>query len=456
MNRTITRAGSRWQKGSLREILGLQCAPNGCADACPASIDLPEPIRGIMSSPLSSSLSVQPDLAGPWQRTAAYAGLLGTDGRLSTTIFTEMTMLARQLGAINLGQGFPDEDGPQQVLDAAKAAIDAGINQYSPGRGEPDLRAAIGEHQQRFYGLEADPGTEILVTAGATEAIAATVLALVEPGDEVVTFEPFYDAYAAVIGLAGGRHVTVALRAPDFQPDLDEFDTVVTDKTRLIIVNDPNNPTGAVFPAETLQHIVDLAHRHNAFIVTDEVYEHLVFDGARHVPVATLPGATERTITISSAGKTFSTTGWKIGWVVAPADVITAILTVKQYLTFVNGAPFQPAIATGLRLGDDFYASIASNLQRKRTILIDGLQQAGFQVFSPAGAYYVLVDTAAVGFEDATQLARRLPELVGVVGVPVSAFVQPEHVAQYRSLLRFAFCKREDVLREAASRLAGL
>ncbi|GAA2184092.1 pyridoxal phosphate-dependent aminotransferase [Brooklawnia cerclae] len=409
-----------------------------------------------MSSSLSSGLGTRPSLDGPWQRTADFAGLLGPDGRPSTTIFTEMTLLARQFDAVNLGQGFPDEDGPRQVLDAAKAAIDSGVNQYSPGRGEPDLRAAISEHQRRFYGLDADPDTEVLVTAGATEALAATVLALVRPGDEVVTFEPFYDAYAADIGLAGGRHVTVALRAPDFQPDLDELDHAVTDRTRLIIVNDPNNPTGAVFTRETLQRIVEVAERHNAWIVTDEVYEHLVFDDARHIPIATLPGACERTITISSAGKTFSATGWKIGWAVGPAEVITAILTVKQYLTFVNGAPFQPAIAAGLRLGDDFYTGIASVLRRKRDILVDGLQQAGFRTFSPKGAYYVLADTSSVGYEDATELSRELPRKVGVAGVPASAFAKPEHAEAYRSLLRFAFCKREDVLREAASRLTRL
>ena len=404
----------------------------------------------------ASGVRARPDLDGPWRRTAASAGLLGADGQLSTTIFAEMTALARQSGAINLGQGFPDEDGPHEVLDAAKSAIDAGINQYPPGRGEPGLRAAISEHQQRFYGWQPDPQTEILVTAGATEAIAATLLALVRPGDEVVTFEPFYDAYAAMIGLAGGRHVAVPLRAPDFQPDLDELARAVTDRTRLIVVNNPNNPTGAVFPPETLQAVVELAERHDAFIVTDEVYEHLIFDGLPHVPVATLPGARERTITLSSAGKTFSTTGWKIGWAIAPADLITAIQVVQQYLTFANGAPFQPAIATGLRLGDDFYTGIAAGLQRKRDILVAGLRQAGFEVFSPQATYFVLADAAPIGHPDATALSRTLPGEVGVVGVPVSAFVQPEHQAGYRSLLRFAFCKREDVLREAAARLARL
>ena len=406
------------------------------------------------SSPIIGT--ARPALDGPWQRTAQFAGLLDSNGQLASTIFAEMTDLARRTGAINLGQGFPDTDGPRVVLDAAKAAIDQGINQYSPGRGEPGLLAAIAEHQQRFYGLEWDPASEIIVTAGATEALAATVLALVRPGDEVITFEPFYDAYAAAIGLAGGEHVTVGLVPPTFQPDLHELDEAFSDKTRMVIVNDPNNPTGAVFTSEVLQRIVDLAVRHNAIIVTDEVYEHLVFDAATHVPIATLPGARDRTITISSAGKTFSVTGWKIGWAVGPAELIRAVLTVKQYLTYVNGAPFQPAVAAGLRLDDDFYAGVAADLQRKRDILIDGLRRAGLEPFCPSGTYFVLVDTSSIGFADAADLARKLPELCGVVAVPASAFVRSEHAERYRSLLRFAFCKQEDVLREAASRLATL
>ena len=406
--------------------------------------------------PQPSPRNNRPHIDGAWQRTAAFAGLLGTDGRLSPTIFAEMTALANELGAINLGQGFPDEDGPREVLEAAKAAIDRGVNQYSPGRGEPDLLSAISEHQRRFYDFTADPGSEIIVTAGATEAIAASILAFAQPGEEVITFEPFYDAYAAIIGLAGAEHVKVGLRAPSFQPDLSELESAFTNKTRMILVNNPNNPTGAVFARETLQRIVALAERHNTLIVTDEVYEHLIFDGAQHTPIATLPGARDRTITISSAGKTFSTTGWKLGWAIAPPELITAILTVKQYLTFVNGAPFQPAIATGLRLPDAFYLGIASTLQRKRDILIDGLTGAGLEVFTPGGTYFVLADTSPLGYEDATQLSRELGEKVGVVGVPVTAFVSPQHAPDYRSLLRFAFCKRDDVLTEAASRLSRL
>jgi N-succinyldiaminopimelate aminotransferase len=305
-------------------------------------------------------------LAGAWQRTARGAGLLAADGSVAASIFAEMSALAARTGAINLGQGFPDEDGPVEVLQAARQAIADGVNQYPPGRGMPVLLNAIARHQHRFYGLTVNPETEVLVTAGATEALAATLLALLEPGDEVVTFEPFYDAYGGLIALAGGVHRTVRLRGPDFQPDLDELRAQVTDQTRIILVNSPHNPTGTVFTTAALELIVELAHRHNAIIVTDEVYEHLVF-GARHSPIATLPGAAERTVTISSGGKTFSTTGWKVGWLTAPAPLVTAILAVKQFLTYVNGAPFQPAIAQGLDLPDSFFTGVAATLAANET-----------------------------------------------------------------------------------------
>jgi len=382
--------------------------------------------------------------------------LLGDDGLLRPTIFTEMSALATATGAINLGQGFPDEDGPAEVLEAARQAITDGINQYPPGIGLPVLREAIAEHQQRFYGVRVDPATEVLVTAGATEALAATILALTEPGDEVVVFEPFYDAYAADVAMAGATLVTVPLLAPDFQPDLDALTDAVTDRTQLIIVNDPHNPTGSVLPIETLRLIISLAERHGATIVTDEVYEHLVFDEARHTPISSLPGGWERTVTISSGGKTFNTTGWKIGWITAPSALIAPILAVKQFLTFVNGAPFQPAIAAGLRLGDEFFTGATATLQRKRDILSAGLQGAGFTVSRPQGGYFVIADAAALGHPDAAAFCRELPSLAGVVGVPLSAFVLPEHRAATRSLVRFAFCKRESVLTDAAERLAAL
>ncbi|MFJ2979053.1 aminotransferase class I/II-fold pyridoxal phosphate-dependent enzyme [Curtobacterium sp. NPDC087082] len=393
--------------------------------------------------------------AGPWLRAAEGAMLLGPDGVPAPTVFAEMSALAAATGAVNLGQGFPDEDGPAEVLEAAVAAIRDGVNQYPPGRGTPDLRAAISEHQARWYGLEVDPDRQVLVTAGATEALAATLLALVEPGDEVITFEPFYDAYGALIGLAGGTHVTVPLRAPDFLPDEDTLRAAFSDRTRAVLVNTPHNPTGRVLPTEVLTTIVELATKYDAVIVTDEVYEHLTFD-VPHVPIATLPGAADRTVTISSAGKTFSTTGWKIGWLTAAPALVDAIITVKQFLTFVNGAPFQPAVATGLRLPDSVFAGIAAELSAKHDLLAAGLRAAGFEVMRPDGGYFVIADTAALGYEDARAFCLQLPELAGVVGVPVSAFVRPDHADGYRSLVRFAFCKRRSVLEDAADRLAGL
>jgi len=392
---------------------------------------------------------------GAWRRTAAGAGLLGDDGSVAATIFAEMSALAASTGAINLGQGFPDEDGPAVVLAAASDAIAAGENQYPPGRGIPDLRSAIAEHQQRFYSLVVDPDTEVLVTAGATEALAAAVLGLTEPGDEVLTFEPFYDAYGGLISLAGAVHRTVPLRWPDFQPDHDDLRAAVTDRTAVIIVNTPHNPTGTMLTGETLELIVELAHRHDAVIVTDEVYEHLVFD-APHIPVAGLPGAWERTVTISSGGKTFNTTGWKVGWASGPSALITAVTTVKQFLTYVNGAPFQPAIAAGLRLGDDFFRHAADALRQKRDLLSAGLAASGFGVAQPAAGYFVIADASELGYDDAMDLCRRLPGLAGVVGVPVSAFVDPARRDAYRSLVRFAYCKRVEVLDAAVQRLGAL
>jgi len=394
-------------------------------------------------------------ISGAWRRTAQGAGLLGADGTISASIFAEMSALAMRTGAINLGQGFPDEDGPAVVLEAARQAISDGVNQYPPGRGTPVLLEAIARHQQRFYGLSVDPGTEVLVTAGATEALAATLLALLEPGDEVVTFEPFYDAYGGLIALAGGRHRTVRLHSPDFQPDLDELAAVVTDRTRVILINNPHNPTGTVFTRQTLELVVALAHKHDALIVTDEVYEHLTF-GVAHLPVATLPGARERTVTISSAGKTFSTTGWKVGWLSAPAAIVTAILAVKQFLTYVNAAPFQPATAIGLDLPNSYFTGIATDLQAKRDVLATGLNAAGFTLTAPQGSYFIVADAAPLGHPDAVEFCRALPDLAGVVGIPITAFCLPEHKAQYASLVRFAFCKRVDVLEEAATRLARL
>ena len=394
-------------------------------------------------------------ISGAWRRTARGAGLLAADGTVAASIFAEMSALAVRTGAINLGQGFPDDDGPAVVLEAARQAISAGVNQYPPGRGQPVLLEAIARHQQRFYDLAVDPGSEVLVTAGATEALAATILALIEPGDEVVTFEPFYDAYGGLIGLGGGIHRTVPLRAPDFQPDLDVLRAVVTDRTRLIIVNDPHNPTGTVFPRHTLELIVELAHRHDALIVTDEVYEHLTF-GAPHIPIATLPGAWERTVTISSGGKTFSLTGWKVGWLSAPAAIVTAILAVKQFLTYVSAAPFQPAIAAGPDLPDSYFTHIAAELKHKRDVLATGLRAAGFEITLPQGSYFIVADATPLGFTDGAELCRRLPELAGVVAVPITAFCSPANRADYAPLVRFAYCKKIELLEQASKQLATL
>lgn len=404
----------------------------------------------------ASSLNRMRDIPGAWRRTAAGAGLIGADGRARPTIFAEMSALSVHTGALNLGQGFPDEDGPAAVLDAARAAIAHGANQYPPGRGIPDLLAAIAEHQSRFYGLSLDPAREVLVTAGATEALAASLLALIDgPDDEVVVFEPFYDSYAAVVALAGARLVTVPLRWPDFQPDLERMRDAVTDRTRVILVNDPHNPTGAVFTGEVRAEIVALAHRHDAIIITDEVYEHLVFDGP-HVPIASLPGAWDRTISISSGGKTFSTTGWKIGWATGPADLVDAVLAVKQWLTYVSGAPFQPATAVGLRLPDSFFEGIAAALRVKRDVLGSGLVAAGFEVSVPAGSYFTVADAGPLGATDAGDFCRELPHRAGVVAIPLTAFTSERHRNDYATLVRFAACKRLDVLDEAAERLRTL
>lgn len=403
----------------------------------------------------ASSVSGMRDIPGAWRRTASGAGLIGADGILRPTIFAEMSALSAQTGALNLGQGFPDEDGPAEVLEAARAAIADGENQYPPGRGIPDLREAIAAHQQRFYRLEVDPHRQVLVTAGATEALTAAILALLEPGDEIVVFEPYYDSYAAAAALAGARLITVPLRWPEFQPDLDELRDAVTDRTRIILVNDPHNPTGAVFSADVREEVVRLAHEHDAVILTDEVYEHLVFEGG-HVPIATLPGAWERTLTISSAGKTFSVTGWKIGWISGPADLVEAVLAVKQWLTYANGAPFQPAVAVGLRLPDAFFAGIATTLAAKQDLLGNGLRAAGFEVSVPAGGYFTVADAAPLGVADADAFCRELPERAGVVAIPLTAFVTPERRGDYATLVRFAACKRVDVLEEAARRLRVL
>lgn len=390
-----------------------------------------------------------------WQRTAQGANLLSPDGGLGTVIFEEITALAAQHGAINLGQGYPDEDGPELLLNTARENIASGMNQYAPGRGLPVLREAVAAHQQRFYGLTIDPDREVAVTTGATEAIAASILAFAGPGDEVVTFEPFYDSYGAIIGLSGARHTTVPLVAPDFQPDLEALESTMNERTRVIVVNNPHNPMGTVFSRETLARVVELAERYDAIIVTDEVYEHLTFEQA-HIPLAALPGAWERTISISSAGKTFSVTGWKIGWLTGPEPLVDSVRSVKSFLTYSSGTPFQPAVAAGLGMDDAFYRSIADSLKHKREVLAVGLRAAGFEVYTPQATYFTVVDAEPLGITDATALARRLAELVGVAAIPIPVFCHEDGARRTRSLLRFAFCKKEEVLIDAAERLATL
>ncbi|MFF7101390.1 pyridoxal phosphate-dependent aminotransferase [Streptomyces nigra] len=374
-----------------------------------------------------------------------------------TTIFAEMSALALSTGSINLGQGFPDTDGPEEVREAAVRALrDGRGNQYPPGPGVPELRAAVVAHQERRYGLAYDPDTEVLVTAGATEAIAAALLALVEPGDEVIALEPYYDSYAACIAMVGGTRVPVTLRPHDgaFRLDLDELRAAVTDRTRLLLLNTPHNPTGTVLTRAELAAIAELAVERDLLVVTDEVYEHLVFDDAEHIPLASFPGMRERTVTISSAGKTYSFTGWKVGWVTASPALVTAVRSAKQYLTYVSAGPFQYAVAEALSLPDSYFAEFRADMLAKRNILAGGLEEAGFTVYRPAGTYFITADIRPLGETDGIAFCRTLPERAGVVAIPTAVFY--DHRDQGAPFVRFAFCKQAHVLEEAAARLKAL
>ena len=372
-----------------------------------------------------------------------------------TTIFAEMSALATATGSINLGQGFPDTDGPREVLDAAIAAINGGLNQYPPGPGMAVLRDAIAAHQQRFYGVQYDPATEVLVTAGATEALAGALLGMLDTGDEVVVFDPMFDSYAPCIAMAGAIAKPVLLRPPLYHFDPAELRAAVTPKTKLILLNTPHNPTGRVFTREELQLVADLAIERDLVVVTDEVYEHLVFDGAQHLSLASFPGMRERTLTISSGGKTFNTTGWKIGWLCGPPALVQAARTAKQFLTYVNGGPFQPAIALGLGLPDSFFHETAADLQSKRDRLLPGLVEAGFTVYPTSGTYFVTVDIRPLQPDgDGMAFCRALPQHCRVVAIPNEVLYANK--AEGRHLVRFAFCKRLDVIDEAVDRLRTL
>ncbi|MFE0649995.1 pyridoxal phosphate-dependent aminotransferase [Streptomyces sp. NPDC059534] len=374
-----------------------------------------------------------------------------------TTIFAEMSALAARTGSINLGQGFPDTDGPEEIREAAVRALrDGRGNQYPPGPGVPELRTAVADHQRERYGLAYDPETEVLVTAGATEAIAAALLALVEPGDEVIALEPYYDSYAACVAMAGGTRVPVTLRPHEgaYVLDLDELRAAVTDRTRLILLNTPHNPTGTVLSRAELTAIAELAVERDLLVVTDEVYEHLVFDDAAHVPIATLPGMRERTVTIGSSGKTFSFTGWKVGWITASPALTSAVRSAKQFLTYVSAGPFQYAIAEALRLPAAYFDGLRADLQAKRDLLSEGLAQAGFEVYRPAGTYFVTTDIRPLGADDGFAFCRSLPERAGVVAIPNAVFY--DHREAGAPFVRFAFCKKTEVLEEAVARLKRL
>jgi N-succinyldiaminopimelate aminotransferase len=369
------------------------------------------------------------------------------------TIFAEMSALAVRTKAINLGQGFPDEDGPAPVIEAAVDALRGGRNQYAPGPGTPELREAVARHQARHYGVELDPTSEVLVTTGATEGIASAILALLNPGDEVIVLEPFYDSYVACIQMAGAVRRPVMLKAPDFRLDLDALHAAVTGRTTAILVNSPHNPTGTVLSRAELEAIAAVAVDHDLVVITDEVYEHLAFDDREHVPLCTLPGMWERTVSISSAGKTFSFTGWKVGWATGPAELVRTVQAAKQWLTFTSGAPLQPAISYALDQQADYYRWLSRELQAKRDVLCAGLDRLDMDIYVPQGTYFVTTDVSRYGYQDGLAFCRALPERAGVVAIPSQFFY--DHYEQGRHLVRWAFCKRTEVLEEGVRRLSA-
>lgn len=378
----------------------------------------------------------------------------------ASTIFAEMSALAARVGAVNLGQGFPDEDGPVPMLAVAQQAIADGVNQYPPGPGIPALRQAIAAQRKRHYGIEYDPDTEVLVTVGGTEAIASAVIGLVEPGSDILIIAPFYDSYSPVIAMAGCRRVVVPLAADNhgFVIDIDRVRAAITPQTRALILNSPHNPTGMVASHDELTAIAALAIEHDLLVITDEVYEQLTFDGHQHRPLAGYPGMAERTVTISSAAKMFNCTGWKIGWACGPADLIAGVRAAKQYLTYVGGAPFQPAVAHALDHEDAWVAALRKSYRGKRDRLAGALTDIGFDVHDSFGTYFLCADPRPLGYDDSTAFCAQLPERVGVAAIPMSAFLDPDSPdsAGWNHLVRFAFCKRDETLDEAISRLRTL
>jgi N-succinyldiaminopimelate aminotransferase len=378
----------------------------------------------------------------------------------ATTIFAEMSALAAQIGAVNLGQGFPDEDGPPAMLKTAEQAIAGGTNQYPPGLGIAPLREAIAAQRQRHFGITYDPDTEVLVTVGATEAIAASVIGLVEPGSEVIVIEPFYDSYSPVIAMAGCHRVAVPLRPAGggFAIDVEALARAVTPRTRALIVNSPHNPTGMIASDAELSAIAKVAAARDLLVITDEVYEQLVFDGRRHLPLAGYPGMAERTVTISSAAKMFNVTGWKIGWACGSSDLIAGVRAAKQFLTYVGGAPFQPAVAQALDTEDEWVAALRKSFQTRRDRLATALTDIGFAVHDSFGTYFLCADPRPVGYADSSTFCAELPERAGVAAIPMSAFCDPgsPYLGDWNHLVRFAFCKRDDTMEEAIRRLGVL
>jgi len=367
------------------------------------------------------------------------------------TIFTEMSALAVRTGAVNLGQGFPDSDGPASVVRRAQAALAGGENQYAPGPGRPELRAAIARHQHRHYGVELDPDRQVVVTTGATEAIAAAVLGLVDPGDEVVVVEPFYDSYVAVLQMAGAVRRPVTLRAPDYRLDVAEVRAAVSARTRFILLNTPHNPTGTVLTPEELSGVADVAREHDLVVISDEVYEHLTYEHP-HVPIASLPGMFERTVTISSVGKSFSFTGWKVGWATGPADLVGAVLAAKQWLTFTSAGPLQSAVAVALDEERDWPVSLRDSLRDRRDLLCSGLAELGLPTRVPEGTYFAVSDISELGWPDGRAFCLALPERVGVVAIPLQGFHDSDAGQQ---LVRWAFCKDRSVIEEGLRRLTA-